>query len=177
MAPLINAILKSDELLTENQRKQEMLQEDTKRQEAANLKLKADNMKREREMKAMAAAHKDSMQKHTEQLRREFSIRAENLERQMENEKKQVRVCLQYILQQEGKGPIGLRQQDDASYIYLQLRHEFHGRASDSNPRDHEFKSLLWFFWLHLLSFITFIWPPRQPACSHACFSGLLMHP
>ena len=95
MAPLINAILKSDELLTENQRKQEMLQEDTKRQEAANLILKADNMKREHEIKAMAAAHKDSMQKHTEQLRREFSIRAENLERQMENEKKQARACSQ----------------------------------------------------------------------------------
>ena len=29
VAPLINAILKSDELLTENQRKQEMLREDT----------------------------------------------------------------------------------------------------------------------------------------------------
>ena len=115
MAPLINAILKSDELLTENQRKQEMLQEDTKRQEAANLILKADNMKREREMKAMAVAHRDGMREHEEQLRREFSIRAENLERQMENEKKQVRVCLHYILQQEGKGRIGLRQQDDAS--------------------------------------------------------------
>ena len=93
MAPLLNAILKSDELLTENQRKQEMLRADTKRQEAANRRLKADNMKREREMKAMAAAHKDSMQKQTEHLRREFNIRAGNLERQMENEKKQVRVC------------------------------------------------------------------------------------
>ena len=104
MAPLINAILKSDELLTENQRKQEMLREDTKRQEAANLILKADNMKREREMKAMAVAHKDSMRKHTEQLMRDFSIREENLERQMKNEKREV--CSQYISQQEGNGPI-----------------------------------------------------------------------
>ena len=90
VAPLINTILKSDELLTENQRKQEMLREDTKRQEAANLRLKAENRKRELEKEAMAVAHEDSMRKLTEHLVREFSSRAENLERQMENEKREV---------------------------------------------------------------------------------------
>ena len=92
MAPLINVVLKSDERLTENQREQEMLREETKRQEAANRRLMEENRQQELEREAMAVAHEDSMRKHTEQLTEEFRCRVDNLERQMENEKREV--CL-----------------------------------------------------------------------------------
>ena len=87
---LVKVILKSDELLTENQWEQEVIREETRLQEAANLRLTAENRQRKLETEAMAVAHEESMRKHTEQLVREFSSRAENLQRQMENEKREV---------------------------------------------------------------------------------------
>ena len=87
---LVKVILKSDELLTENQWEQELIREETRLQEAANLRLTAENRQRKLETEAMAVAHEESMRKHTEQLVREFSSRAENLQRQMENEKREV---------------------------------------------------------------------------------------
>ena len=84
--------MKGDEKMTAADREREQLQLQRAETEAANKALKADNERKEKEREEMHKAHEEKMMQFREQTKMEFEARMDALNRQMENERQEVRV-------------------------------------------------------------------------------------
>ena len=91
MTPLLNTTMKGDEKMTAADRKKEQLELQKAEMDAANKALHADNERKEKERVEMQKSHEEKMKQFREQSEKEFKARMDALNRQMENERKEVR--------------------------------------------------------------------------------------
>ena len=91
MTPLLNTTMKGDEKMTAADREKEQLELQRAQTEAANKALKADSERKEKERVELQEAHQEKLRQFKEQSEKEFAARMDALNRQMENERREVR--------------------------------------------------------------------------------------